>query len=286
MIAASTPGPEATERAKAVLSPAIAAEIDGQKLSLPMLPEAAFEALQLMSSPDPDLRTLSNLVHKDAALAASLIRAANSPAYYAGRKIVSIQQALVRLGAKTVGEIVLAATLDGKNNRVTGFENELRALHEHGVTVAVLSQELTRLRRGNAEEAFLAGLVHDLGRNVLLDALQKLCNKQRLPVDRAAVRSLADEHHERVGALLGSSWSLPDRVVLAMGSHHHPGKIEGGSDLGHVVALADSLAHRFNEREGPDLEHPSLTELHLYAEDVAKLFADRDRLDKRIGAFR
>ncbi len=286
----ATPVHEITDMAAntaAALKPALAAELEERRVALPMLPEAAFAALQLLSSPDPDFRTLSSLVHRDAALATGLIRAANSPAYYVGRKIVSIQQAIVRLGGRAVGEIVLAMAIEGKNARVPGFEPEMRALHEHGIITAVMAQEVARIRRGNVEEAFLGGLVHDLGRSVLIETVQKLCIRQRLPVDHGAVRLVADEFHQRVGAMVGSSWSLPEPVVAAMGGHHQPKSLdEGGLELPHLIALADMLAHRYRRHGEPDLAHPSMVALHIYAEDLQTLFAARERLDARIGAFR
>lgn len=195
-------------------------------------------------------------------------------------EIVSIQQAIVRLGGPSE-EIVLAMAIEGKNARVPGFEPEMRALHEHGIITAVMAQEVTRIRRGNVEEAFLGGLVHDLGRSVLIETVQKLCIRQRLPVDHGAVRLVADEFHQRVGAMVGSSWSLPEPVVAAMGGHHQPKSLdEGGLELPHLIALADMLAHRYRRRGKPNLAHPSMVALHVYAE-YADPLAARERLERK-----
>ena len=87
--------------------------------------------------------------------------------------------------------------------------------------------------------------------------------------------------------MVGSSWSLPEPVVAAMGGHHQPKSLdEGGLELPHLIALADMLAHRYRRHGEPDLAHPSMVALHIYAEDLQTLFAARERLDARIGAFR
>jgi HD-like signal output (HDOD) protein len=112
---------------------ALLARIEDGPLELPLLPSIVWEVMELTASDDVDTRKLSALIHRDPALASHILRVANSPAYMPSMPIVSLQQAVSRLGASTLGEIAFAITMQNRVFDVVGYEHDVRALWNHAV---------------------------------------------------------------------------------------------------------------------------------------------------------
>ena len=105
------------------LRAAVAHRLATGQLSLPMLPRVASQVVALVGSPTTDANRLSELIHRDPALAGQVLRIANSPAYMPRMPIVSLQQAVSRLGLNVVSEIAFAASLQSGVFRVPGYES-------------------------------------------------------------------------------------------------------------------------------------------------------------------
>jgi putative nucleotidyltransferase with HDIG domain len=142
----------------------------------------------------------------------------------------------------------------------------VRGAFRHSFATALFAQDIARARRATVDSAFIAGLLHDIGRPLLLQALIDLYRDAKLAPEREAILAAADEAHAYVGGLLADNWALPPRVAEAVRKHHAP----AGCELAMMVALADSLAHA-----ALDGGEPVVTELaaplNLYPEDVAAL---------------
>src|SRR5262249_18885971 len=124
---------------------------------LPMLPEVASMVVAATQNESSDARRLARMIHRDAALAGHVLKLANSPLYAPTVPIVSLQQAVSRLGMKRIREMAYVAACQAKVFRVPGQEERARRLFRHSVAAAVFAQEIARLRRWNVDEAFLCG---------------------------------------------------------------------------------------------------------------------------------
>jgi putative nucleotidyltransferase with HDIG domain len=261
------------------LDASLAAELE-RKLSqadfdLPVLPEAASGILTETSRADWSVETLVALLKRDAAMAAHLLRLANSAAFRPASPIVSLHQAVSRLGALQLKQLALLIACETRVFRVPGFEAEMRGIFRHCLAVALYAQEIARARRSNVEEAFLAGILHDVGWPILVQALIDLHQRFELPPDRGAVLAAAERSHEQLGQALATRWSLPDRVAQALAVHHQQtGQLP---ELASVVALADVLARRAAGEGEVSAEsilaHPAVLALNLYPEVVDALLA-------------
>lgn len=256
-------------------------------LELPVLPEVAAEVVASTGREECDFRVLADLVRRDQAMAMHFLRVANSPLYLPKTKIVSLQQALARLGTGAVREIALLISIKTRTFQVRGYERQLKEQFRHSLGAALFAQEIARMRRHNVEEAFLLGLLHDVGRPVLLQALVDLHKAVGLSPDSAAVEVAATEHHAQVGSALVAKWSLP---ALAESILLHHGSEGGASDAKGplIVALADDLAHFTLDAEPGDeatlRSHRALDALSLYPEDVDKLLDLRQRVIDMVAA--
>jgi putative nucleotidyltransferase with HDIG domain len=257
------------------------------ELELPVLPDIASRVLNMCQGQDSDARELGELIQRDPALAGNVLRIANSAAYAPREPIVSLQQAISRLGMTTMGDLAIGAAVNGKANTIKGREAEMRLLRMHAAATGVWSREVARHRRRNVEAAFLTGLLHDIGRPIILRAVLDLAGGTTL--EESVLQSLVDEFHASVGARLIDRWKLPHWIAAAVDGHHDISRAGEHSDLAATVMLADELAHW---SEAPDAVReqkirglPVLAMLGVYPEDLDELLARREAVETTLRAF-
>lgn len=232
------------------------------ELPLPVLPEAAAQLLVLVQRPDTDIRAVAEVIRRDPALTAHVLRLAGSPVYGAATKVVSLQQVIGRLGFSTILQIALVVASKSRVFQVAGFETEVREAFRHSFATALFAQEIARLQRSPVETAFIAGLLHDIGRPLLLQTMVDLHRRLGIGFEPGVLLAATDEAHAEVGGALATRWAIAPQVAEAIRKHHAP----EGVALASVVALADALAH------GVDGTVHAVAS-NLYPEDVAAIAA-------------
>ena len=207
---------------------------------LPLLPESSSKLLRLCdehSSPEE----LAQCIRNDAAIATNVLRVANSAVYSSGTPIVSMQQAVARLGISRIREIVLVVSCKSRVFSVPGFEEEVQESFQNSLATGFFAQEIARVRRLSVEDAFLCGLLHDIGRPILLQAVFDYQRAQQVSFDRSDLIDAVEHFRPEVGGSLIEAWSLPERIVnLSYGE---------GSQLpnsGRVIQFAEELVWRHN----------------------------------------
>ena len=245
-------------------------------LELPLLPDVVAQVIALSTSGESDARELAEVIRRDGPMSAHILRLANSPLFRPRTPIVSLQQALSRLGMTQIRQIAFAVSCKQRVFRARGFEPEVRASFRHSFATGLAAQELARARRWNVEEAFLAGLLHDVGRPVLLQAIVDMHGANR-SLNRSAVLAVVAELHAQVGGMLAQKWSLPARVGEAIAFHHAPHAAKVSTQLSILISFADDLP-ACDEEHRPEaaaalLKHPLLPHLNLYPDEVAAIVA-------------
>lgn len=255
---------------------ALEARIASGSLELPLLPDAVMQILNLCQSPDSSASALSAAIHRDPALAGHIIRVSNSPAYYPGTPIVSLQQAIGRLGQRAIAEIAVLISVKGSVLNLPAFAPEMAALWKHAAAAGAWAREIARQRRRPVDAALLCGLLQNVGVPVILKALAGLAKEIGTTLEKSDALSLADEYHAEVGAQLARRWSLPSAVSEAIRHHHTITGCDVGCDDARMTTLSDFLARLTLEGE-TDPErlsaHDAYAELNLYLDDVAALVA-------------
>lgn len=247
-------------------------------LALPRLSDAVQRVCAAANDEDCDARAFADLVRRDATLAGEVLRVANSPVFAPSSPIVSLQQAVSRLGMRQVRDTAVIVSMRARVFRVHGFEPELRAVFRHALATGLYAQEIARARRLPVEEAFLGGLFHDVGKPLVLQAIvdRRSHAARSVAGDTRVAMALVDELHAQVGRALAVAWSLSPDLCDLIGRHHEPGAVSTGD---HVLRLADDLAHFTMENRVVDdtffLTHPSAQALNLYEDDVERLLAQR-----------
>jgi putative nucleotidyltransferase with HDIG domain len=247
---------------------------------LPMLPEVASQVMAATQDDNCDAKKLSQLIHRDASLAAHVLKLANSPLYAPTVPIVSLQQAVSRLGMKKIKEMSLVVACQAKVFRVPGYDARIRELFRHSVAAAAYAQEIARMRRWNVEEAFLCWLLHDAGKPVLLQLLVDIQKELDLGVDLSLVEDILDEMHGSVGGRLVENWRLPARLAETIMYHHRPQEARTAGQTSMMTNIADDLAHfaLATKPVTPVTEdqlrsHAMLVPLNLYRDELDSLIA-------------
>ena len=140
------------------------------------------------------------------------------------------------------------------------------------------------MRRRNVEIAFLCGLLHDLGKAVLLNNVDRVVGKGDLAIPVGYLLAAVDEQHVQAGALLAAAWKLPEQIAEAVLCHHDHALATRFQDMAMTVCLADQLSHliapgpfRDPPTEAEIKVHPVLAGLNLYPDQLAELLQKRDR---------
>ncbi|MBL8723207.1 MAG: HDOD domain-containing protein [Planctomycetes bacterium] len=266
------------------LSRVFARQIKEGKLSLPTMPGTAAEVLALSQQESTDAAKLSAVLHKDQAIAGSVLRVANSAAYAGQVPCASLQQAVSRLGLQLITEIATAVSVRGRLFGNPKCAELLAALWKHSVLTGFYTKEIARLRRRNVEVAFLCGLLHDLGKAVLLDNVDRVLGKQDLAIPVHYLLAAVHEQHLAAGALLATEWRLPEQIAEAIACHHDFAAAKHFQDMAMTVCLADLLSHHIAPgpfAEPPTAEalaaHPVLEGLNLYPDQFQELLQKRER---------
>lgn len=216
---------------------------------LPPLPRALAEAMRVMGSDALSTAECVAVIEHDTTLAARVLQLANSAFYGAPGKVGSISEAVHLLGLRTVVGVVAAISLRQMLGRLAcpGFDFDAYWVHTLGT--ALTARELAARRDLDAEEAFLAGLLHDVGRLVLAvfrpgDAARAIAQARAERMDSVAAEGqILGVSHDEVGATVARHWNFPMATLAAIAHHHAPPTSgEDVTGLAAVVHVADALA--------------------------------------------
>jgi putative nucleotidyltransferase with HDIG domain len=210
-------------------------------LQLPVMPEASALLLSMTSSDDCTIQELSDVVQRDPLLAAHLLRIANSALYAPSYPATSLRLAIARLGILELRRVAITIACQSRVFRLRGWETEVEELFMHSLATGLYASEIAKLVRVADEEAFLGGLLHDVGHAVVLQGLCEMDKKHALGLPRAAMIRLAEQHHTQVGSRLIEQWGLSTRLAEVIARHHEVSRKPTTSVA--VVHLADTLAY-------------------------------------------
>ena len=230
--------------------------------NLPPVSSAALKLVSLLDQPEADNDAIVNAIRCDNLLTAKLLRACNSPYFGLEEAVASVDQAVLIMGHQQILHIVL--TLAFGSTMVVplpGYAVEASELWRHSLITASAAEIIAVETTGMTIEkpvAFTVGLLHDIGKLVMSQALtpdiqsslRKLIEEEKISRTEAEKRILGTDHGE-VGACLLKSWHLPEMILEATANHHNP-IIEPVPLMSCVTHLANCLAHLAGSAPGWD----------------------------------
>ena len=258
---------------------ALVAELKRRAAELQMLPSIAVEAMRLAKKPDCSISEYSSVVERDVKLMTDMLKLANSAMYCPTTKIVSLHQAVLRLGLVQCQNLIMTASVTSMMKRISLGQKAIReVLAKHGFTTALIALQLNHaFRFGFLGEEFTAGLIHDFGRTLLaitepdrfieFDPLEFDESPAILDRERLAVNT----DHCRLGTYYAIYQQLPEPLQEVILFHHQPELASDNQKLTALVAVADDMANhlqRFNESATYDpFSNPFLSTLEKYADN-------------------
>jgi putative nucleotidyltransferase with HDIG domain len=221
------------------------AHLVGRVGMLPTAPKAFQDILACLQNPAASIADASKIIGRDLSMTANVLKLVNSAFFGARQTVTTVERAVAYLGLDTLGAVVLAhSTFKGSLvSVIPGFS--LDALWQHSLDVATTARALAlyeKLPQSLADEAFLAGMLHDVGKVVF--ATRDVPMPDGTPASPEQARGQMEAHHAEVGAYLLGLWGFPNPIVEAVAFHHAPGQTAGaGLSLPKLIHIADRLSH-------------------------------------------
>jgi putative nucleotidyltransferase with HDIG domain len=224
----------------------------GEVGMLPSAPTAFQEILACLQNPSASLTDAAQIIGRDVAMTANIMKLVNSAFFGSRRPITTIDRAVAYLGMDTLGALVLGHSVfqSGIATGIDGFSLEELWQHTEQTAAAARAIALSEnLSVARADEAFLAGVLHDVGKVVFAT------KAAGLPNDTMDVVAQMEAHHAEVGAYLLGLWGFPNSIVEAVAFHHTPERAsEKGFGLSGIVHVADRLVHLRSEHRSASID--------------------------------
>ncbi|MER3472461.1 MAG: hydrolase [Armatimonadota bacterium] len=251
---------------------------------LPALPEVVVRVMRLAEDPRSDAQSIARVIATDQAMAARVLRLANSAFYGLPRRVSTLSEAVVILGFRTIKNLAIAAsTFELLNREIAGYWLQRGELWRHSLACAIGAQLIAqRVRLPVTEEAFVGGLLHDIGKVAInlfvreqFDQIMEHALQERIPFVEAE-QAVLGFNHAMAGALIAEKWNLPPSLVSVIRYHHQPSQMPEADMLVCVVHLADILSITLGIGIGGDglyytLEEGTMARLGLEQPDIDTL---------------
>jgi HD-like signal output (HDOD) protein len=224
------------------------AEVDAAIRRLPALPALLHELMRELRDADADIKHLEERISSDASLTTRVLKMANSPFYVRSGEVVDVGRAVMTLGFRTVANLVMAAGLRntmGPSLAIPTFQSNGVFMFSlaSGLACARLPRKVAALR-DVADEMFVAGLLHDVGRIAMSEFYPRV--KREIEANAASALEPVSEHrllgidHQQVGGLVHQRWGLPEELLGAITRHHEPVEAIADDPIVLGVAVVDA----------------------------------------------
>ncbi len=199
--------------------------------TFPTLPTVYLQIVDTLRSPDASAADVAQAISGDVAIVAKLLQIANSAYYGFDEKVTDIKQAVSFIGMRSVKNLVLAMKVFGDIGKSDEQREQISQLLGHSIGVAISAQRIALLETGDeaaGEEAYTAGLLHDIGRLLLITAAPRQFKNARALARESRITEFEAENqivgcnHAELGAYLLGRWGMPAAIVDATARHHAP----------------------------------------------------------------
>lgn len=217
---------------------------------VPPYPSTAMKLQKTLASASYTTAQLVDAMRTDAVFAGNLLRLANSPFYRRGDAVTSLSTAVARIGAKELTRLALASTVSSAATQAGPLSSHRRRAWRRALTSAMVCEALAKADGADADESFVAGLLHDCGALLIIGCLEDaLAKTKEAAPDDAVVATAIGDHHLGFGALLAARWQLPPSLADAITAHHDPRAM---APLTRRVQQADRIAEALEDHASLD----------------------------------
>ncbi len=272
-------------------------EVLDSEIKLASLPGVFNEISEALRNPRSSASYVADIISKDVSLAARLLRMVNTPFYGFPGAIDTLSRAVTIVGTKQLTSLALGISVISAFNNIPEEHLSLEGFWRHSITCGTTARLLaTHLRLGNDERFFVAGLMHDIGRLMLLRNRtdMALAALERTCAGRKPLHELEQElwgwDHAELGAELLKAWRLPGFLERLVRYHHAPARAPQALEAG-VIHVAEITAHAVGSGASgspfvPPLDEGSWDMLGISTNDLREIAAQATRqADEVMAAF-
>jgi putative nucleotidyltransferase with HDIG domain len=264
--------------------------LQGDLQGLPVFNSVAVKLQQMLARRDFKIDKVIDMISEDQSLASQVLKVANSSFYAGLSAIATIKDAVVRLGAQEVANMVMMASQYEKYQSENEYLNSsMQQLWSHSLACATGAKWLAKKSgyTSLAAESFMGGLLHDIGQLALLKVLDDIHRKKesKAAFSETLIFEILAKMHEEVGYNLLKAWSLPE-AYCSIAVNHHKENFDGNDILLIIVRLADKACKKVGKSAHPDpslslvssaeaqylaVKEMTLAELEIMVEDAIEL---------------
>jgi HD-like signal output (HDOD) protein len=256
--------------------------------NLPTLPQVATRLMSIINNPLTSANDVAFIVGQDLSLSAKVLRLANSAFYGIPRSITNINNAVIILGLKVINTMVLSLTVfdmfpdDGGKSHL--FNRKAFWLHSLGcgLIAKYLAARIKKVILFDSEEAFCAGLLHDIGKVVMEQYLHDDFHKALMYASANKVTMFDAENnqlgyaHTDIAECLTKTWNLPAEIRLSLIYHHLPATSAQCHDIIALIHISDWLCYETglvidSSYQPPTLEQNAIDRLKLQQQDIDQI---------------
>jgi putative nucleotidyltransferase with HDIG domain len=227
----------------------IVTRVRAGRVQVPPYPAAAMKLMALLSRADFSQQELLDVVKMDQVLAGVILRLANSAAYQRGGQVTELSVAVARVGAREVQSVAMASGLQAHASNTGPLAPLRRRAWIEALTSARVAELLATIEGANPGISFLAGLLHDIGKNLVIACLEDIITSNPSVPARTEQEwwSIVERFHVELGLVLAASWRLADDFTQVISEHHqqNPSNVLVGR-----ISLADDLVAVLMARPG------------------------------------
>ena len=219
-------------------------------LRLETIPDIYYKIIAAINNPDTSLDTIAQIVSKDVTLSAKVLQLVNSSFYSLRQKVDTLTWALALIGTNQLINIVSGVSAVSLFKNIPSQLMNMASFWEHSIACGTTARLLAGYfkRSAEAERFFVAGLLHDIGRLILLRNLPDSCIELFQQAGREKIFLFVAESktfgadHSHIGAKMALKWNLPETLVDMIKGHHSPGKVKAFFEAS-VINLADIIVN-------------------------------------------
>ncbi|MCC6748530.1 MAG: HDOD domain-containing protein [Deltaproteobacteria bacterium] len=213
-------------------------------VSVPPYPAIATRVSQIVARADFDMKELCRNIAADQALAAEIIRMANSAAFRSTEPVTTLERAVTRIGTKELTRVVMALTIGASACGAGPLVTLKRRVWQEALISAVFCHQVGPRIGVEGSDAFIAGLLHDFGKTIALAVFEQIwaADKEAQVMPETFWREALERYHIELGMVVAAKWNLPDMLATVMAHHHDPQAAGDHQRIAELLLLSDEVA--------------------------------------------
>lgn len=228
-----------------------------RNITIPSLPAVVVKVQKMLEDPNTGAKEVGDVVASDAPIAAKVLKIANSAYYGLRERCMMPQHASAILGVRVLRNVVTQAAVISKYDHLKDSGFDMTGQWKHSILVAQSCNQLGRKCKARVgltpDELYVCGLLHDLGKVVLLDCLRqdyvdvvKFAKERSMPLFAAEQERLGFAHTD-VGQIVAQQWGLPPQIEHAIHNHHAGREVLESDPIVALVAGVNQMVHRVTD---------------------------------------